>query len=98
VFGRGRKCESIHQGSLYRRLVKEHWEIFSQLPTKLRHEYIKNNIVMVLVMRGSRFIARDGPSMSLLTVGNPQQYKLICHKIQRALLNEKKRQEASRVY
>ena len=100
VFGRGRKKNHVRNGSLYRSLVEKHWPTYANMDPaahQKRKDFVRKSIVNVMLSRGGRFIMRlNGPhEMHLLDPSKDVDLKLIFKKIQRALFNEKKRQELS---
>jgi hypothetical protein len=96
VFGRGRKRDTVRKGSLYRCLIEKYWKPYSDLDTSkfaMRRAFVKKNILDALTSRGGRFVVRAGPEMFLLDPKDNVDLKLIFKKVQRALFNEKKREE-----
>lgn len=83
-------------GSLYRCLIEKYWRTYANMDNHnfiARKEFVQAKIIDVLLEKGGRFIMRDGDDMALLDPDFPKDLKLIYKKIQRALFNEKKRQE-----
>ncbi|CAB9507767.1 expressed unknown protein [Seminavis robusta] len=97
VFGRGRKRDHVRNGSVYRGLIEKYWKTYAEMdPSKfaMRRAFVQTKILDVVIRKGGRFIMRAATDMSELHPSNVSDLRLIFKKVQRALFNEKKRQEA----